>query len=92
MTLSVEPTKPRLCNDNRFLNLWVKYTPFSLDSIKALPRYVSPSSFQSVCDDKSGHDHVFLSFPPLVAPILAFNGPAGILWVTLSLSGGNPLP
>ena len=63
MPLTVEPTKPRLCNDNRFLNPWVKDTPFNLDSISSLPRYVSPSSFQSVCDDKSGYDHVFLSPP-----------------------------
>ena len=77
MPLTAEPTRPRLCNVNRFLNLWVKDTPFNLDSISSLSRYVSPSSFQSVCDDKSSYDHVFLS--PLVAPILAFNGPAGIL-------------
>ena len=58
----MDPTKPRLCNDNRFLNLWVKDTPFNLDSISSLqPRYVSPSSFKSVCDDKSGYDHVTLS-------------------------------
>ena len=63
MPLTVEPTKPRLCNDNRFLNLWVKDTPFNLDSISSLPRYVSPSSFQSVCDDRSGYDHAFLSPP-----------------------------
>ena len=63
MPLTVEPTKPRLCNDNRSLNLWVKDTPFTLDSISSLPRYVSPSSFQSVCDDKSSYDHLFLSPP-----------------------------
>lgn len=32
-----------------------------MDSIAALPRYVTPSSFQSVCDDKSGYDHVLLT-------------------------------
>ena len=63
MPLTAEPTRPTLCNDNRFLNLWVKDTPFNLDSISSLPRYVSPSSFQSVCDDKSSYDHVFLSPP-----------------------------
>ena len=34
--LTVEPTKPRLCNDNRFLNLWIKDCPFNLDSIGLL--------------------------------------------------------
>ena len=61
MPLTVEESKPRLCNDNRFLNLWIKDTPFKLDSLSGLPRYVTPSSFQSVCDDKSGNDHVLLS-------------------------------
>ena len=61
MPLTVEPTKPRLCNDNCFLNLWIKHCPFNLDSIMSLPRYVLPSPFQSVCDDKSGYDHVLLS-------------------------------
>ena len=61
MPLTVEPTKLQLCNDNRFLNLWIKDNPFNLDPLTALPRYVPPSSFQSVCDDKSGYDHVFLS-------------------------------
>jgi len=32
-----------------------------LDSITALPRYATPSSFQSVCDDKFGYDHVLLT-------------------------------
>ena len=27
-TLTVEPTKPRLCHDERFLNLWIRDLPF----------------------------------------------------------------
>lgn len=61
MPLTVEPSKPRLCNDNRFLNLWINDSPFTLDPLAALPRYVSRDSFQTVCDDKSGYDHVFLT-------------------------------
>ena len=61
MPLTVEPSKPRLCNDNRFLNLWIKDMPFHLDVLLELPRYVSPSSFQSVCDDKSGYNHVLFT-------------------------------
>ena len=68
MPLTVEPTKPRLCNDNRFLNLWVKDTPVNLDSIAALPRYVQ------------------------LKPDTPTQQPAGILGVTLYLSGGNPQP
>ena len=61
MPLTVEPTKPRLCNDNRFLNLWIKDTPFKLDSLQHLTRYVSMNSFQTVCDNKSGYDHIMLT-------------------------------
>ena len=35
--------------------------PFKLDSLAGLSRYVFASSFQSVCDDKPGYDHVLLS-------------------------------
>ena len=61
MPLTVEPSKPRLCHDNRFLNLWIKGTPFRLDNISMIPRYVSSGSFQTVCEDKSGYHHILLS-------------------------------
>lgn len=61
LPLTVEPSKPRLCNDDRFLKLWMADRPFQLDTLKDLPRYVSKNSYQAVCDDKSGYDHVMLS-------------------------------
>ena len=61
MPLTVEATKPRLCHDERFLNLWVKDSPFTLDYISNLPRYVGKDSFQTTIDDKSGYDHVRLA-------------------------------
>jgi len=61
LPLTVEPSKPRLCHDARFLNLWMTDKPFSLDSIMDLPRYVSRDSFQTVLDDKSGYDHILLT-------------------------------
>ena len=61
MPLTVEPTKPRLCNDNRFLNLWMDDRPFSLDHLDQLPLYVSKDAYQTVCDDKSGYDHILLA-------------------------------
>ena len=61
MPLAVEPTKPRLCNDNRFLNLWMDDRPFSLDCLDQLSLYVSKDAYQTVCDDKSGYDHILLA-------------------------------
>ena len=61
LPLTVEPTKPRLCNDNRFLNLWMQDRPFSLDHLYQLPLYVDKDAYQTVCDDKSGYDHILLT-------------------------------
>ena len=61
LPLTVEPTKPRLCHDARFLNLWMHDEPFKLDHVGDLPRYVSRNSYQSVLDDKSGYDHILLT-------------------------------
>ena len=59
--LTVEPGKPRLCYDARFLNLWIKDSPFKLDRLVDIPRYVSRGSYQTVIDDKSGYDHILLT-------------------------------
>ena len=59
--LTVEPTKPRLCHDARFLNLWMRDMPFKLDILWDLPRYVGLDTYQTILDDKSGYDHLLLS-------------------------------
>ena len=37
LPLTVEPTKPRLCHDEGYLNLWMCDMPFSLDSVQTFP-------------------------------------------------------
>ena len=61
LPLTVEPTKPRLCHDARYLNLWMCDMPFSLDSVSDLPRYVQRDTYQTVLDDKAGNDHILLT-------------------------------
>ena len=61
LPLTVEPTKPRLCHDARFLNLWMEDKPFTLDTLNDLPRYVAKDLYQTVLDDKSGYDQILLS-------------------------------
>ena len=61
LPLTVEPSKPRLCHDARYLNLWMLEKPFTLDRVTDLPRYVFKDSYQTVLDDKSGYDHLLLS-------------------------------
>ena len=53
LPLTVEPLKPRLCHDARYLNLWMRDNLFFLDTLNDLPRYVTKDSFQTVLDDKS---------------------------------------
>ena len=40
LPLTVEPSKLRLCNDDRFLNLSTADRPLSLDSIQHLPKLI----------------------------------------------------
>ena len=61
LPLTVEPTKPRLCHDARYLNLWMLEKSSLLDRVTDLPRYVFKDSYQTVLDDKSGYDHLLLS-------------------------------
>ena len=61
MPLILEPTKPRLCNDNRFLNFWMQDRPFFLDHLYQLQLYVDKDTYQIVCDDKSGYDPILLT-------------------------------
>ena len=61
MPLVVEPSKPRLCHDDRFLNLWVRDLPFKLDTLRDVHRLVRENAVMVTTDDKSGYDHVRLS-------------------------------
>ena len=60
LVLPLTVTTRRLCHDARFLNLWMMDVPFKLDSITNLPRYVAQDTYQTILDDKSGYDHLFL--------------------------------
>ena len=61
MPITIEPTKPRMCHDERFLNLWMRCPPIKFDPITDLPRYVNQFHFQTKLDDKSGYDHIKLT-------------------------------
>ena len=60
LPITVEPSKPRMCHDERFLNLWIKDSPFSLDTLKEVPRLLEENAFMTSLDDKSGYEHIFL--------------------------------
>ncbi len=63
MPLTVEPTKPRLCHDERFLNLWIEDCPFTLDTLVDVPRIVNKQSYMTSIDHKSGYQHVKITQP-----------------------------
>lgn len=60
MPLTIEPSKPRLCHDERYLNLWIKDCPFQLENLKHVPRIVNKNSLMVAFDEKSGYDHIKL--------------------------------
>ena len=61
MPITIEPSKPRMCHDERFLNLWMNTPSVTFDHITDIPRYVDKGHFQSKLDDKSGYDHIALT-------------------------------
>ena len=75
MPITVEPSEPRMCHDERFLNLWIRDLPFLLYYITSLPRYVFKSHYQTTFDDKSGYDHIL--YPQRVLPLWDSNGKGG---------------
>ena len=52
MPNTVEPNKPRICHDERFLNYWINYCPFKLYYLTDLCCYVDPGHYQTTFDDK----------------------------------------
>ena len=60
MPITIEPTKPRMCHDERFFNPWIKDYPIRLDCITDLSLYVFYGHFQTTFDEKSGFDLVHL--------------------------------
>ena len=104
LPLTVERSKPCLCHDECFLNLWIRDLPFKLDHLLGLPRYVLPGHFQTTFDDKSENQHLkihldsqeFFGFFPgeaiifLSAPYLSDGKQVPIYIITLILSSSVP--
>ncbi|XP_070541433.1 uncharacterized protein [Ptychodera flava] len=63
MPIVVEPKKPRMCIDMRYLNLWIQDIPFKLDKLVDVSRYLHKDDYQVKCDDKSGYDHILVYEP-----------------------------
>ena len=77
MPITVEPTKPRMCHDERFLNCWIKDCPFSLDCIKDLPRLENADVFFLV------RSHLFAFEVSQLPRMHLF-----LLWSLISTPGG----
>ena len=59
--LSVEPTKPRLINSMRAVNLFCEDHPFKLTSLSEIVQHVPPHSFFTGMDDTQGYKHLALT-------------------------------
>ena len=61
MPITIEPSKPRMCHDEHFLNLWMDAPHLTFDRIMDIPWYVEGNHYQTKLDDKSGYDHFVLT-------------------------------
>ncbi len=60
LPLLIEPSKPRMCCNARFLNLWIRNSPFVLDTLRDVPRMLQWEVYMTKCDGKSCFDHIKL--------------------------------
>ena len=61
MPLTLDGKKERLCHDERFLNLFIKDSPFKLDTLRDVPRMLQQDDLLVNTDEKSGYDHIALA-------------------------------
>ena len=61
MPITIDPSKPRMCHDERFLNLWMDALHLTFDRITDIPRYVEGNHYQTKLENKSGYDHFMLT-------------------------------
>ncbi|KAJ8311269.1 hypothetical protein KUTeg_011179 [Tegillarca granosa] len=82
MPITIESSKPRMCHDARFfLNLCVKDYPFTLDTLKEVPRLIERNTFMSSLDDKSGYAFCCIK---TLGHSLGWNLRVGLWYLTLS--------
>lgn len=79
------PSKPRLCLDARFLNLWTTDVPFSLDRLAGVPLYV----YQGSCDVMTNLATIMFSYHHLLRLMLASGGMDSGLFVLHYLLDGK---
>ena len=60
LPLGVEPKKPRLIWDARWLNLMCVHSPFTVDGVGKVAQYAWPGAHQVTIDHKSGYHYVAL--------------------------------
>eukprot|EP00904_Undaria_pinnatifida_P011838 jgi/Undpi1/7785/HiC_scaffold_23.g10258.m1 len=61
LPLGVEPKKPRLIWDARWLNLMCRHLPFTMDGVGKVAQCVWKGAYQVTIDHKAGYHHVALS-------------------------------
>lgn len=60
LPLAVEPKKPRLIWDARWLNLMCRHVPFTMDGVGKVAQCAWPGAHQVTIDHKAGYHHVAL--------------------------------
>ena len=85
LPLTVEPSKPHLCHDERYLNLWIRDLPFQLDHLPDLPDLFSLGIFRCLLTIRAATN--MRSSIPRHIPIFVLNGMMCISYPTVWLEG-----
>lgn len=86
LPLGVEPEKPRLIWDGRYLNLWQRKVPFTMERATLCPHLVIDGAFMWTLDHHSGFHHVPINIDEQT--FFGFAGPDGTLYVSTVMNFG----
>jgi ribonuclease HI len=90
LPIGVEPSKPRMLHDARFLNLWCMSIDFKFEGLHMLPDLMEKGEFGFNIDHTSGYWHIALSEESCTYFGFEWNG---VYYVYLVLSfGWSPAP
>ena len=87
LPLTVEPSNPRLCHDERYFNLWIRTSPSGLSIFRTCPDIFSLGILRRLLTIRAA-TNISYSIPRRV-PILALNG---IVYFVLSCLAGRRVP
>jgi hypothetical protein len=86
LPLGVEPGKPRLIYDARYLNLWQREIPFRMEGLPQVPHLAFDGAFMWTLDHHSGFHHIPIA--PDEQTYFGFEDTDGVVYVCTTMPFG----